>query len=253
MYHELKKAFILFFFPLSLCIEFLLAGAFMLLATGRQRAGKACVIAGLVLLILFTTYPLPRFMLKSLEDMYPPLNAASVASYGGIRYVVVLSGGIYRGEKTITSILDQSSVIRLDDAIILFRKLKMTEPSARLVVTGRVESPYLALLAEDLGVKKNDIVIENISIDTVDQARLVKEIAGKERFFLVTSASHMPRAMALFKKAGTNPIPAPGDFMAKKVEDLYRRIIPRAENVKNAETAFYEYIGILKEKLAGNI
>ena len=251
-YHTLKEALFLFLFPLPLCAELLAVGAVLMLAR-RRAIGRALAAAGFILLILFTTYPLPQFMLKGLEDRYPVFRMESLARYPDIRYVVVLSGGFCREDLPVTSILDQSSVIRLNDGISLFLRLKKTNPQARLVVTGKDESFYLARLSEDLGVKKEDIVIENRSKTTHEQARLVKEITKGERIFLVTSASHMPRAMALFKKAGGDPVPVPSNFMAQEAGGLYWYILPRSENVKNSETAFYEYLGLVKETLAGNI
>ncbi len=250
-YHTLKEAIVLFFFPLPLSAELLTAGALLLLAK-RRRAGKALVITGLLTLLLFTTYPLPQFMLTNLEGRYPMFDRNSLASNPAVRYVVVLSGGFCRADLPVTSILDPSSVARLDDGVSLFLRLKQFNPKTRLVVTGKEESHYLAGLSEDLGVKRDDIIIENGATNTHEQAQLVKKITGGERFFLVTSASHMPRAMALFKKAGTSPVPVPADYMAKVARGLYW-YIPRADNVKKSETAFYEYLGLIKERLAGNI
>lgn len=252
LYHALKESIIFLFFPLSLCIEFLAVGAVLLLVR-RRGAGTALVLAGLALLFLFTTYPLPQYMLKGLEDRYPPFKMDSIASYPGIRYVVVLSSGFCAGDVPVTSILDQSSLRRLDDATVLFLRLKKINPAARLIVTGREESPYLARHAEDLGVDAADLLSERKSTDTAEQARLVTGMTKGERFFLVTSASHMPRAMALFKKAGADPVPVPSDFMARGPEGFFQEMVPNSDNVLKAETAFYEYLGLAKEKLAGNI
>lgn len=251
-YHTLKESIALLFFPLPLCADLLAAGAVLYLAK-RRTIGRALAAAGFIMLLLFTTYPLPQFMLKGLEGRYPVFRMDSLASYPGIRYVVVLSGGFCREDLPVTSILEQNSVIRLNDGVILFLRLKKTDPEARLVVTGKDESLYLAELSEDLGVKKEDIVIENGSYTTHEQALLVREITKGERFFLVTSASHMPRAVALFKKAGTDPVPVPSNFMAQEAGGLYWYVLPRSENVKKSEMAFYEYLGLVKETLAGNI
>lgn len=251
-YQTLKEAITFFFFPLPLAMEFLIAGLALVLLK-RRTAGGVVVAAGLVMLGLFTTYPLPEFLLKGLEERYQVFRADSIASYPGVRYVVVLSGGFCSEDRPVTSILDPVSVIRLDDGVALFLRLKKINPGARLVVTGKDESLYLARLSEDLGVKKEDVLIENGSKTTNDQARLVREITKGERFFLVTSASHMPRAMALFKKAGGAPVPVPANYMTQEAGSLYWDLVPRSENVKKAETAFYEYMGLVKEMLAGNI
>ena len=43
---------------------------------------------------------------------------------------------------------------------------------------------------------------------------------GREKFILVTSAAHMPRSMALFRKRGLQPIPAPADFQVREAQGL---------------------------------
>ncbi len=71
------------------------------------------------------------------------------------------------------------------------------------------ESKIMADLAIELGLDKRDIVEESAALDTEDQAILIKKIVGKDKFILVTSAFHMPRSMAFFRKNGMDPIPAP--------------------------------------------
>jgi uncharacterized SAM-binding protein YcdF (DUF218 family) len=67
----------------------------------------------------------------------------------------------------------------------------------------------MASVSRFMGVPKDNMIIEEASKDTKDQARLIKPIVGTAPFVLVTSAIHMPRSMALFEKLGMNPIPAP--------------------------------------------
>jgi len=67
-----------------------------------------------------------------------------------------------------------------------------------------------------MGVSDSDIVLEPDSKDTKDEAVLIQKIVGNEKLILVTSASHMPRSMALFKKRGMQPIPAPTDHTIKR-------------------------------------
>ncbi|MBW2649390.1 MAG: YdcF family protein [Deltaproteobacteria bacterium] len=91
-------------------------------------------------------------------------------------------------------------------------------PESRLVFSGGAvfdpvsEAEVMARAAEIMGVEGDRIILEEISRDTGDQARLVQKIVGDERFILVTSASHMPRSMVLFRKSGMEPIPAPTDY-----------------------------------------
>ena len=71
------------------------------------------------------------------------------------------------------------------------------------------EAEVMARVAREMGIPESDIILETKSIDTKDEARFIKPIVGNEPFVLVTTASHMPRSIALFKKLGMDPIPSP--------------------------------------------
>ena len=96
----------------------------------------------------------------------------------------------------------------------------------------------MARIAELLGVKPQDIVLESDSRDTADEAEIIAKMIGRERFILVTSAAHMPRSMALFKKRGLQPIPAPTDFLVREGPGPDPgRFFPHASSLSGVETA----------------
>jgi uncharacterized SAM-binding protein YcdF (DUF218 family) len=96
--------------------------------------------------------------------------------------------------------------------------------------------------------------LESSSKDTKDEARLIKDMVGNESFFLVTSASHMPRSVALFKKEGMNPIPAPTDHRIKERQRLSPGMFfPWAGNLIKAELAVHEYLGLGWAKIRNQI
>ena len=107
-------------------------------------------------------------------------------------------------------------------------------------------------LALELGISKDDIILETASMSTFDEARFIKPIVRGERFLLVTSASHMVRAMALFKKFGMNPVPAPTGHLIK-YDGKGFSIIPGTENLLNSDALIYEYLALVKEHLWGNL
>lgn len=97
-----------------------------------------------------------------------------------------------------------------------------------------------------MGMNENDAVIENKSLDTADQARLISRIVGRDRFMLVTSAIHMPRSMALFRKSGLNPIPAPTNYIVVKQSRVHpRAFFPGADSLDKMEAAVHEYLGLI--------
>ena len=92
----------------------------------------------------------------------------------------------------------------------------------------------MAAVAREMGIPERDIILETKSRDTKDEAMFIKPIVGNEPFVLVTTASHIPRSMALFKKLGMDPIPSP---VGHRVRDRQRptgfSVFPRTGNLKN--------------------
>lgn len=79
-----------------------------------------------------------------------------------------------------------------------------------------------ARVAESLGVPRSDIIVLDRPKDTEEEALAVKRAIGDAPFLLVTSASHLPRAMIFFSpcrhgsasRAGQS---AGGDLAAQSV------------------------------------
>ena len=139
-------------------------------------------------------------------------------------------------------------------------RLQKMIPGAKLLLSGgRVFDPVadaevMAKLALSIGVDRQSMVLETASRDTEDEAKLIKEMVGNDPFLLVTSASHMPRSMALFNKLGMKPIPAPTGYMVKETQGSNPRMFfPSVDGLRKAETAFYEYLGLAWAKLRGQI
>jgi uncharacterized SAM-binding protein YcdF (DUF218 family) len=105
-----------------------------------------------------------------------------------------------------------------------------------------------------MGVNPRDILQESVSRDTEEQARLLKPLVGRERFFLVTSAFHMTRAMALFRRQGLEPVAAPVGLPAQQTapwspEDFF----PGSHSLHQTEIALHEYLGLAWVWLRGVI
>lgn len=242
------------FFPVSVCIEILLLGLVLLWFTKRQRAGKILVSIGTVLLLALSYGGVSDMLLRPLEYRYPPLLSTG-DELRDVKWVVVLGAGHHSDPRLpVTSQLSETAITRLAEGIRIHRML----PESKLLLSGSgVFDPVsnarlMADLAVSLGVGRERIVVEEKSRDTEEEADLIKGLVGNERFVLVTSASHMPRSMAIFKAAGTRPIPAPTGHRVKERQGISPAMFfPFADNLKKAERAFYEYLGILWAKLRG--
>ena len=134
-------------------------------------------------------------------------------------------------------------------------------PGSKLVLSGGSvygeipNAEVLAAAAESLGVDRASMVIEAESKDTHDEAVLLKPMLGNDPFVLVTSASHMPRSVALFRGQGLEPTPAPTDYQSKKagVSLTPSFFFPSTTGFTRGQKAVHEYLGLIWSKLRGQI
>ena len=250
--------------PCSLLLTVMTLGLVLLCFTKKQRMAKALLTAGLALLALLLLDPVARALARPLEATYPPLLAEATLASATLpdgsptpHWVVVLGGGHSEG-RSLAAVhqLSAPSLVRLAEGIRLQRLL----PGSKLVLsgggngTGATEADVLAAAAASLGAPADRMVLESQSKDTIDEVRALRELLGKERFALVTSAGHLPRTMAMFRKAGMNPIPAPTDYQTAGESSgmgYVLGLIPHAGASLMIERALHEYLGLFWAKLRG--
>jgi uncharacterized SAM-binding protein YcdF (DUF218 family) len=113
----------------------------------------------------------------------------------------------------------------------------------------------MASLLEEWNIPSAAIRIETGSINTHENAiRSCQILAplGIRQILLVTSAMHMPRAAAAFRKAGFQVTVAPADFRSGWGEpDYLSRWLPRAQYLVDTEDALHEWMGIGIYRLRG--
>ena len=242
----LKKIAGSVFMPLSLCMETIIIGIFLLWFTRKHRIGRTFVGIGIVLLVCFSYSAIPNALLKPLEYGYPPI---AVDDLEGVKWVVVLGGGhISDPRLSANSQLSGATLSRLVEGIRVYRLL----PGSKLILSGGSsfgKTPNAEVVADAalaLGVDKSDIVLEMLSRDTKDEAMFIRKMVIDEPLVLVTSAAHMPRSMALFQRHGMNPIAAPTDYGVKEGEGRISpgMFFPRSDHLQKAESAFHEYMGL---------
>ena len=246
----LKKVISAFLLPLSMVSVLLVSGLMLLWITRKRKLGMTLLALGTILLLLASYGFLSDKLAASLEDRYPPLLRVEDIQQGkDIKWIVVLGGGAMPDPRLpLSSRLVPDSLTRLLEGVRLHHQL----PGTRLIVSGGAgfqdvpEGETLAKTAMLMGVRENDIVKENKSLDTADQAKLIADIVGRDRFILVTSAIHMPRSMALFRNFGMNPIAAPTNYLVDKQSRFHpQAFFPGAHSLRKMEAAIHEYLGLI--------
>lgn len=262
MFFLFKKILSALLQPYFLAVEFLIFGLLILWFTRYQRLGKIVVTAAMLILTVLGISPLSDSLLRSLEMRYPPALHYQPGTPGPpipthIRSIVVLGGGFAPDKHLpISGGLSTESLARLVEAVRLYRML----PGSRLILSGGAvygsvpESEGLAETARIMGIPDRDLLLESRSHDTEEQAIRLKPFVGNAPFFLVTSAYHMPRSMAIFRKQGLTPTAAPAAFRTRSRQDSDpTRYFPGANALETSEMAFHEYLGFLWYKLSGRL
>lgn len=258
----MKKIIALFLYPVGLCLGILILGLVCLWASRRQRLGKVLVTLGTVLLLLFSTPLISSWLLIPLEQRYPALLHPETVSLGpqdsaSPKWIVVLGGGHVSDPRLpANSQISAAALGRMVEGVRLHRVI----PGSKLLLSGGTvfdpvpEAQVMAQIALLLGVKPQDIVLEIDSRDTAQEAELIAKMIGGEKFLLVTSAAHMPRSMALFRRRGLQPVPAPTDFRGpKNAPSGPGRFFPEVESLGHTQTALHEYLGLVWAWLRGAI
>jgi uncharacterized SAM-binding protein YcdF (DUF218 family) len=256
-----KKIVAAIFSPLSMIIGLMGVGLFFIWFTKKQKTGKILITSAAVLLLILSYHTVADSLLRPLEQRFPPLmldsRTTASADTSSVKWIAVLGGGHTRDQYLpVTSEISEESLVRLAEAIRIYKKI----PGSKIILSGGAvfnrhpEAETLLRTAQMLNVPQRDIVLDNNSKDTEEQAVQISSMVGKDRFILVTSAYHMPRAVAIFKKIGLLPIPAPTNHMVLKKgnirpEDFY----PSSGALLKVERAAHEYLGLVWSKIRNKV
>lgn len=126
-----KKIVAPLLFPLSIILEILILGIFLLWFTRRQKTGKVFVFIGALLLGLLSYSSISDICLKPLEDKYAPL--VELQTFSDVKWIVVLGGGHNSDPKLpVTGPIGDSSLSRLLEGVRIHKKL----PESKLILSG---------------------------------------------------------------------------------------------------------------------
>lgn len=252
MLFTLKKYIGGMMLPLPLLLSFIALGLLLVWFSRFQKSGKIIITVGWLMLLLLSLQPVADGLLRPIENKYPTWQGKQK-----VEYVVVLGGGYtWDANWAPSSNLINNSLPRLNEGIRLWR----ANPGSKMIFTGAAAktNPVStaeagARVAESLGVPRSAIITLDSPKDTEEEAAAVKQAIGDVPFLLVTSASHLPRAMVFFQQAGLHPLPAPANQLAINAPlNLWERIIPSPAWLMHSDRAGYETLGRLWQWLKGS-
>jgi uncharacterized SAM-binding protein YcdF (DUF218 family) len=126
--------------------------------------------------------------------------------------------------------------------------------SGRLIYDGATEAEFAVRLLESFGIERSRIILESRSRDTDENARFSKEVLQPkpgERWLIVTSAHHMPRAIGAFRAAGFPVEAFPVDYRTRGAIDLLRPFATLGDGLRRTDTAVREWVGLVAYRLTG--
>ena len=255
MFFYLAKTLWFFAQPSGLLLLLLLTGAALLLA-GRDRVGRRLVVASAGLLLFGGWLPVSNWLMLPLEQRFSRADLA-----GGVDGIVVLGGGEEAriwAERAGHALNEAGE--RFTEAVALARryakaKVAFTGGAIELLTAPKVGADAARAIFADLGLAEGErLLFERKARDTWENAVLVKALAqpkAGERWLLVTSAWHMPRAIGAFRKAGFPVEPWPVDYRTASLWDALRPFEAPADGLKRFDTALREWVGLVVYRASG--
>jgi uncharacterized SAM-binding protein YcdF (DUF218 family) len=191
-----------------------------------------------------------------LENRFPTPDAATRGKLHGI---IVLGGALdiqYAGERSEVAL--NGAAERITAMLVLARR----HPSAKLVFTGgsgdmfdqiHRESDRLRRLVAAFGIDKSRFLFERDSRNTIENARFTwrhLRPQPEQRWLLVTSAAHMPRAVGIFREQGWRVIPYPVDYNTPRTW-TWRGPFSLSTGLSLLDGAAREWVGLVAYRILG--
>jgi uncharacterized SAM-binding protein YcdF (DUF218 family) len=255
MFFILSKALGFFVWPSNIFMAIGLAGL-VVLCTRFTRLASWLIVTSVVLIAVAGYSPLANVLLVPLEQRFPPWDASHGVPDGVIVLGGVISAEVSAARKSITL---EETAERITVAAELARRypnlrIVFSGGSSALIFDGAAEAPFGARELEALGVAPSRIAIEDQSRNTIENAQFSRRVADPkpgERWLLVTSAYHMPRAMAAFRLAGFPVEAYPVDWRTRGPIDIARPFGLLSDGLHRTDTAVHEWFGLLAYRLTG--
>jgi uncharacterized SAM-binding protein YcdF (DUF218 family) len=252
MFFVLSKLLGFFAIPSNLVVLIGIVGL-SLLPTRFASAGRWLAFVSLVVLAILGLSPVGNALIIPLEHRFPPWDATRGAPDG----IVVLGGAIDGLGPGNEVVLNEGA-----ERLTVVPELARRYPNARILfsggsaalIDGDAEAKFALPLLESLGVAQDRITLEDHSRNTVENAvysKMIVQPKPGERWLLVTSAYHMPRAIGVFRKAGFPVEPYPVDWRTRGVEDALHPFATVSDGLRRTDTAVHEWVGLAVYWLTG--
>ena len=233
--------------------------AIFLVAFFRKKEQRKWLRIGIVLFLFFSLAPIFQVFARMWE--VPMTDMRTIEKEYDIGIVL---GGFSRDNlKPYDRLHFTTSSTRLTTAMELYqsgviKKIMVTGGSFAVPEGQLPEGERCRIFLEKLGIPKEDIIIESESLNTRENAILSKKIIDNQfkdsSCLLITSAWHMRRANACFKKANFHCDTFSTDtFNGRLNRAVYYYIFPNGATLSSWQILTKEWFGFVMYKVMGYV
>ena len=247
MFFYLSKVLWFLVDPGNLILIFMII-IFILSLLGYAKSVIRLLGLGVCTLLLIILFPVDNLLIRDLENRFSipkplPATVDGIVVLGGTvdQFITVSRGGV--------------AINGSIERIFEFARLSKLYPNAKLVFTGGSgvigeqklkEAHFIKPILKSLSVDTEKVIYEDKSRNTYENAVFSKKIVKprpQEKWFLITSAFHMPRSIGVFRAAGWNMIPFPVDYMTEK-SFKFKPSLNLRSSLNGISIVLHEWLGL---------
>jgi len=256
VFYYVSKIAWFFTTPSNLLLSLILFGLVLALFRRLRMLGLGFAAFMTVATILLGLLPISTYLMVPLEQRFPSFIDDGKPVDG----IILLGGSVDASASAARgALVANESAERLLDTIDLAHRY----PNARILISGGGgtvfgdgvgESPIIADYFKRIGIDFARMIVEDRSRTTAENALYSRELAKPtegERWLLVTSAWHMPRAVGVFDKAGFSVTAYPVDFRTGSGSINYRPFAFVSDGLRRLDVVTKEWIGLIGYYLTG--
>jgi uncharacterized SAM-binding protein YcdF (DUF218 family) len=256
VFYYVSKIAWFFTTPSNLLLSLILLGLVLCLFKRLRRLGIGLSLVFTLATIALGLLPIASYILLPLEERFPAFQDDGRSMDG----IILLGGSVEASDsKARGSIVANEAAERVLDTIQLAQRY----PNTRILISGgggtvfgdgAAEAPIVANYFKSIGIDPARILVEDRSRTTAENALYSKELAKPregERWLLVTSAWHMPRAVGVFEKVAFPVTPYPVDFRTAGGARTHLPFAFVSEGLRRLDIGTKEWAGLIAYYASG--
>lgn len=253
MFFILSKILLFLTFPLTWIALTLIASIIWY----KKKFSKKLLITGLILFFFFSNTAIFCEFARHWE-----IQGKNIAKLPKFDCAILLTGmASFNNDLNRISLGNNGD--RIWQAVDLYhrgkvKKILITGDSGMITDRGLHEAEQLGKVIEGWNIPVKDIIIESNSQNTYENAEFSSKLLKKsypelKRFLLVTSAIHMKRSLACFKKQNMDCVPFSTNHFTGPTRGYYleQYILPNSQVLSYWESLTKEWVGYFSYWLAG--